>query len=308
VTTYCKTVAIFTAKSQFQTVDDYYKLVPYETASDMFTLSVQKVVRVPNLTFDALLSTMIDESANFDMFLIVDHGLQKSLKDKTVTQLSMPLVANRTTKTRQDICEKLLEFMNSPTTTEDDMTNFDKKQGLAAGTCSGLVDKMKTLRKKKVRWVNIRACAMGNNPDFLNAFGQCLSALFINAPDVHMFYSKPMQPTHKYSERSYEAFAKLPGARTFDDGAGGGLALRVTGAGPDRNVTGQVTSDEIHWFFDEYFDKGHRYPPGNHYFKFQIEGMDLLSSQHFALPHESEYAQHIVWRGPLPNNMIGVKT
>jgi hypothetical protein len=307
VTTYCKTVAIFTAKSQFQTVDDYYKLVPFETASDMFTLSVQKIVRVPDLTFDDLLTTMTNESANFDMFLIVDHGLQKSLKDKTVTQLSMPLVAKRTTKTRQDICEKLLEFMNGSTTAEDNMTKFDKQQGLPVGTCGGLVDKMKTLRKKKVRWVNIRACAMGNNPAFMDAFGQCLSALFISAPDVHMFYSKPLQPNHKYTEASLKAFGKFPGARTFDDGAGNQLALRVTGTGPDRHVTGQVTADEIHWFFDQYFDKGHRYPPGNRYFKFQIEGMDLTGAPYFALPREPEYAQHIVWRGPLPNNMIGSK-
>ena len=89
MTTYAKTVAIFTGKSQFNVVDSYYRLVPFETASSMFTLAVNKTVRVPNLTFERLLDTMLVESSSYDMFLIVDHGLENS--KKIVTQLSMPL-------------------------------------------------------------------------------------------------------------------------------------------------------------------------------------------------------------------------
>jgi len=307
MTTYSKAVAICTANPQFNVVEKFYGLVPYETAGDIYTLSVNRVVRVPSLTFESLLRTMIDESANYDMFVIVDHGLQASLLDKTVTQLSMPLMPNRSRKTRQDICEKLLNYLNNASSAEE-MAKYDKQIGLEAGTSEHLVDLMRVLRGRRVRWVNVRACAMGNNPSFMSTFGQCLSALFVNAPDVHMFYSQPIQPQKKAQQASFDAFAKLGGVRAFDDGEGQGLALLLTGSGPVRNFTGKTTATDLRWFMDQYFDKGHRYPRGTHYLPIHIAGMDILGPKRFALPTEPEYVQHIVWTPPLPNNMIGVKS
>jgi hypothetical protein len=323
VTTYSKTVAIFTAKSQFNVVDSFYKQVPFETASSMFTLSVNKTVRVPNMTFESLLDTMLVQSSSYDMFLIVDHGLENS--KKIVTQLSMPLtdktmmktrddVCEKTMmKTRDDVCEKLLGFMNS-NASDTDMTTFEKKHALKqngaalpplpAGCISRIVGKMKDLRKKKVRWVNIRACALGTNPTFMNTLGQCFSALFINAPDTHMFYSDPLRPNVKAKQPSYDQFAKTGGVRAFDDGAGQGLALQATGLGPLRHVNGKTTATELKWFMNKFFDPGNKYPPGNQYFSFQIEGMDVTGPGKFALPTEAEYAQHIVWSNPLPGNLI----
>lgn len=311
MTTYSKTVAIFTAKSQFNVVESFYNQVPFETASSMFTLSVNKTVRVPDMTFESLLDTMLVESGKYDMFLIVDHGLENS--KKIVTQLSMPLTAKTTMKTRDDVCEKLLNFMNNKASDEE-MTTFEKKHALKqngaalpplpAGCISRIVGKMKDLRKKKVRWVNIRACALGTNPTFMATLGQCFSALFINAPDTHMFYSDPLKPNVQAKQASYDAYTKTGGVRAFDDGAGQGLALQATGSGPLRHVTGKTTATELKWFMNKYFDRGNKYPSGNQYFSFQIEGMDVTGPGRYALPTESEYAQHIVWSKPLPGNLI----
>jgi hypothetical protein len=216
-------------------------------------------------------------------------------------------------KTRDDVCEKLLGFMNN-NASDDEMTNFEKKHALKQngaalpplppGCISSIVGKMKQLRKKKVRWVNIRACALGTNPTFMNTLGQCFSALFINAPDVHMFYSEPLQPHNLARQQSYDMFARLGGVRAFEDGAGQGLALQATGSGPLRHVNGKTTATELKWFMNQKFDKGNKYPSGNHYYAFQIEGMDVSGPQRFALPTESEYANHIVWSNPLPGNLI----
>jgi hypothetical protein len=239
--------------------------------------------------------------------VVVDHGLQASQLDKTVTQLSMPLVPKKPRKTRQDICETLLNYLNN-TSSAEEMAKYDKQIGLDAGTCEQLVDLMRVLRSRRVRWVNVRACAMGNNPAFMSTFGQCLSALFVNAPDVHMFYSQPIQPNKKAQQASFDAFAKMGGVRAFDDGQGQGLALLLTGSGPGRNFTGKTTATEFRWFMDQYFDKGHKYPSGNHHLPFHVAGMDILGPKRFALPTEPEYSQHIVWTPPLANNMIGVKS
>src|SRR5207253_1310054 len=117
-----------------------------------------------------------------------------------VWRLSIPLADHTNMKTRNDLLKELLKFMNSDSS-DADMEDYEKNHGLKQdgvkvgalpkGTVSRIVGKMKQLRRLKVRWVSIRACALGTNTDFMDTLGQCFGARFISAPDVHMFYSQP---------------------------------------------------------------------------------------------------------------------
>jgi hypothetical protein len=246
------------------------------------------------------------------MFLIVEHGIENSLKK--VWRLSIPLTDKTNMKTRDDLLKELLKFMNNDSS-DTDMEDYEKNHGLKQdgvkvgalpkGSVSRIVGKMKQLRRLKVRWVSFRACALGTNTDFMDTLGQCFGARFISAPDVHMFYSQPLKPNKQAPQTHFDAFMKTHGdARVFSDSGGAQLALQVQGSGPLRNLKGITTATELKWFMDANFDKGHKYPSGNGFFQFQIEGMDTMGLKKYALPLEPEYVQHIVWRGPLAGNMI----
>jgi hypothetical protein len=305
-----RAVAIYTSNPAFNPVESYYQLVPFEVADKSFMLKIEKTKRVANLTFESLLDTMATEASNFEMFMLVVHGIGRGGGGQ-VWRLSMPLTSGSDLGTRDDIVKVLVDFMNKGSSNEEmskyessnhfTQESFKGKAHLPAGSVSRIVGKMKELRfKKKIRWVSVRACALGNNPDFMRNLGLAFGARFINAPDVHMFYSGEMKLDKQGKDADLDKKLKEhPRARVFTRTGDQRLAIEIIGTGPARSHWLMTTATGLRWFMDANFNAGHNYPSGEHFSAFRIAGMDDTKLG-YALPGEAEYASHIVWSDPLP--------
>jgi hypothetical protein len=310
------TIAIYPAEAAFDPVDAYYTMFQYEVSEtkDVHALSIIRRMRLPNLTFELLLDTLIElrkTTPDIDTYLIVVHGLHDA--NDVAMGLALPLAQGTTVRTFAKILEGLLPFVDGDPSA-DGMSRFDKKTGvfdaqnnpisLPAGLSARLVGKMRTLRGLKVRKVEFRACTLGNQPDVMEIVGRCFGARFIYAPDVHMFYVR-INPGRRVRPALMTQFARnRHDARQFADGSER-LGISVQGTGVGRVSTAMTSSADLHWFTDGLIWSANGYPRGTPQpAPFVLAGMDVPAPLRFALPLEPDYPKHIVCRGPLKGNQI----
>jgi len=309
------TTAILPSDSGFNTVASYYGMFPYEMSeSKVQSLNIKEVKRVRGLTFEKLLDTMIDErlaKPSIDTYLVVAHGFHDA--SDYAYGLTMPITDKSTMKTIEDVLAQLLKLLNRDAS-EADMAAYEKdpqitinhtKPTLPKGSVSRIVGKMRKLRDLKVRRVEFRACALGTNPSLLETIGQCFGARWVYAPDVHMFYVRAT-PGHTVRDASLDGHLRAHGdARVFTNG-GQRLALQVQGMGVARSTWTETTDTNLRWFADKYIWDTNNYPRGTQApAALFVAGMDLKgSSKRYALPQESEYSSHLIYKGPLAGNKI----
>ena len=321
-----QTIAIFPAEDAFTPVEEYYRTFPHEVSEnkDVLAMDIIRQVRLPNLTFELLLDTLIDLRTNtpsIDTFLIVVHGLHDTA-DRALG-LFIPLASGTTVMTYANILKQLLVFLDRDivdvfgalfNNSDADMASFEQNTGLVdrsgltitlpSGLASRLVDKMRSLRRLKIRKVEFRACALGNQPDVMDSVGRCLGARWIYAPDVHMFYVR-INVGHVATGALLTRFiTNRQGARPFSVGADR-LAIQVQGAGAQRMTAAMTTSRDLHWFTDSKIWSINTYTRGvQQPAPFVMAGMDVGLPLQFALPLDPEYSQHLKFRGPLKGNQI----
>src|SRR5947209_10105723 len=70
---------IIDGRADFNVMESYYRMFPHEMSTTLsFTYNLPAPVRVPDITFESLLDTMIrlrTSSPTIDNFVIVVHGL-----------------------------------------------------------------------------------------------------------------------------------------------------------------------------------------------------------------------------------------
>ncbi|MFO0812292.1 MAG: hypothetical protein U0796_03685 [Gemmatales bacterium] len=307
------------AAAAFNPVVEYYRTFQYEMSEyQKHSLYISSTERIPQINFEKILDTMIAAASKKflrkEMFLIVCHGAHNEMDFGL--GLAMPLCANTTLKATVDVLEPLLDHLNKNTSAED-MAKYEKEQPLLYGNGYGgttkkyypkgsvarIVEKMRQLRQLKVRWVEFRACTLGNNPQALRVIGQCFSARFVSAPDVHQFYVKVI-PGHPVTEQKFlKDINGRAWTRTFE--GDGKFAMQMSSKGASRAPWVETTAKALRWFTDQYLWKDSYYADDMNGPKaFVINGMDHTSSKAFVMPQEKEYSDHIKWEGPLPGNMI----
>jgi hypothetical protein len=224
----------------------------------------------------------------------------------------MPLTDNTTMKTIELVLVELLGFMNN-NASEAAMNDFEKnhqitinkqKPKLPKGCVSRIVGKMRKLRDLKVRRVEFRACALGTNPRLLEVIGQCFSARFVYAPDVHMFYAR-CNPGRPVKDNGLDAHLKWRSTARIFTSSPDRLAIQVQGSGAARTTWTETTAKDLAWFADRFIWEKNYYPRGGTTpAAFFVAGMDTNGPKKYALPQEPEYSKHLIWRGPLPGNKI----
>jgi hypothetical protein len=335
--TFCPAVAIF--DSSFRFVDDYYRMFPHEMADrKIWGLDIMERKRVAHLTFQGLLETMRDSmraNPSWDDFLIVAHGYHD---DVQAYGLAMPLAPRcQNAPTAVDFLRPLLDFLNKGASA-DEIDAFEKDTGITItdshkrtlkphfqpGSLRTIVGLMRELRALKVRRVEIRACELGNNPDALEVLGKCFSALWIGAPDVHMFYTRAVPGRTASKAKLLRDLPGFPGIRVFTragdaftfqrngpqvptgyDGSDS-FAFQIQGRGVTRTNFTETTLSDLSWFADKFIWEGSSYPrvQSGMATPLMIAGMDLFGSKRYVLPQEPEYSQHLIYKGPLAGNQI----
>jgi hypothetical protein len=314
-------------------------MFPHEMADrKIWGLDIQDWKSVPNITFQSLLQTMRDSlraHPDWDNFLIAAHGLHNSMD--FAYGLTMPIAPNCVNAPAGvDLLRPLLDFMNKGAS-EDDINAFEKnpdvtlevrgqtvKPTLAKGCLKTVVGLMKELRALKVRRVEIRACALGTNEDALEVFGKCLSALWVCAPDVHMFYTRAVPGKPVTTSKLLKDLPGVPGVRVFTT-TGDPFTFKTSGPGVPNGWKGsdsfafqiegrevfranfaETTTKDLTWFADKYIWEGSSYPRAQNDMPapMVIAGMDLFGSKRYVLPQEPEYAEHLIYKGPLAGNKI----
>jgi hypothetical protein len=310
------TIAIFPAEAPFNPVQEYYVTFPHEVSEtkDVHAMNIIQQVRLPHLTFELLLDTLTELRTNtpsIDTFLIVLHGLHDT--DDTALGLAIPLASDTTVATYADILKQLLVFLDG-SSSEDAMASFEMNTRLVSargtpitlppGLVSRLVGKMRSLQRLRVRKVEFRACTLGNQPDVMEAVGRSFGALWIYAPDVHMFYVR-IDPGRIVTDAALTQFLQnRHDARPFSSGTDR-LAIAVQGAGVRRIATSMTVSSDLHWFTDSMIWPMNSYPQGtSRPAPFVIAGMDVGLPLRFALPLDPDYSRHLIIRGPLKGNQI----
>jgi hypothetical protein len=336
--TFCPAVAIYDAR--FRDVDAYYRMFPHEMADrKLWGLDLQDWVTVRNITFQSLLEAMVKSRRahpDWDDFLVVAHGLHNTMD--YAYGLTMPIAPHCiNAQTSVDLLRALLDFLDNDAS-EDKIKAFEKDPGYTAQNSQGKMVKptfakdslktvmglMKELRPLKVRRVEFRACTLGSNPDVLEVLGRCFSALWVGAPDEHMFYTRVHPGRPVSADRLKRALPARPEVRVFTpsgdaftfstngpqvpqawDGSNS-FAFQIQGREVFRSNFAETTMNDLSWFVDKYIWEGSSYPRGQRPMPpgFMIAGMDLFGSKRYALPQEPEYAAHIIYKGPLQGNQI----
>jgi hypothetical protein len=336
--TFCPAVAIYDAK--FTDVDAYYRMFPHEMADrKIWGLDIQDRIQIPNITFQSLLQAMRDSRRahpDWDSFLIVAHGLHNEMD--YAYGLTMPIAPNCiNAQTNMDLLRALLGFLNKDAS-DDEINAFENNPGFtvtnsqkqtvkpmfAKGCLRTVVGLMRELRPLKVRRVELRACTLGTNEDALEALGRCFSALWVGAPDEHMFYTRVNPGTPASVAKLKRDLLVHPGVRVFTGGGdsftfqnngpqvpkawdgSNSFAFQIQGREVFRGNFAETTTNDVSWFVDKFIWEGSSYPraQGARPASFVIAGMDLFGSKRYALPQEPEYAQHLIYKGPLPGNLI----
>jgi len=338
--TFCPAVAIYDAS--FKTVDAYYRMFPHEMADrKIWGLDIQDWQLVPNITFQSLLETMIrsrQAHPEWDDFLVAAHGLHNEMDWEY--GLTMPIAPNCVNaQTSVDILRPLLRFLdkgasdaeinvfeNDPGFTVQNKQKQMVRPTFAPGCLRTVVGLMRDLRALRVRRVEFRACALGSNEDALEVLGKCLSALWVGAPNEHMFYTRAVPGKTVSAARLLKDLPPVPGVRVFTtagdsfayhkngpevpqgwDGSNS-FAFQIQGREVFRTNFAETSTNDLTWFVDKYIWEGSSYPrtPSGMPAPLVIAGMDLFGSKGYALPQEPEYAQHLIYKGPLPGNRIGL--
>jgi hypothetical protein len=336
--TYCPAVAIYDAK--FRDVDAYYRMFPHEMADKkIWGLDIQDYKTVPNITFQNVLETMRDSMRahpDWDNFLVAAHGLHNTMD--YAYGLTMPIAPKCiNAQTSVDLLQGLLRFLDKDAS-DAEIDAFEKDPGYTAQNSQGsmvkptfnpgclktVVGLMRELRKLKVRRVELRACALGSNPDALEALGRCFSALWVGAPDEHMFYSRVHPGRPVVADRLKTQLRAHPTVRVFTTGGdsftyatngpevpkawdgSNSFAFQIQGREVFRGNFAVTTTNDLGWFVDKYVWEGSSYPRGQNGMPaaFMVAGMDLFGAKRYVLPQESEYAEHLIYKGPLPGNQI----
>jgi hypothetical protein len=336
--TFCPAVAIYDAK--FTDVDDYYRMFPHEMAdSKLLGLDIQDRIQISNITFQSLLEQMRDSRLahrDWDDFLIVAHGLLNQMD--YAYGLTMPIAPNCiNAPTSVDVLRPLLGFLDNDAS-DAQIDAFERnpdftiknskgkmvKPTFAQGCLQNVVDLMRQLRTLRVRRVEFRACALGTNEDAMEVLGRCFSALWVGAPDEHMFYTRahPGRPVNTDTLKSQ--LRAHPTVRVFTTGGDSftyatngpevpktwdgsdSFAFQIQGRTVFRTNFAATTMNDVSWFVDKYIWDGSSYPRSQSAMptSFMIAGIDLFGSKRYVLPQEPEYSQHIIYKGPLPGNQI----
>jgi hypothetical protein len=336
--TFCPAVAIYDAR--FTDVDAYYRMFPHEMADrKIWGLDIQDWKPLANITFQSVLETMRDSlraHPEWDDFLIVAHGLHNSMD--YAYGLTMPIAPKCiNAPTGVDLLRPLLRFLDKGAS-DDEINAFEKnpdltftnsqdqtvKPTLAPGCLRTVVGLMRELRPLKVRRVEFRACTLGSNEDALEVLGRCFSALWVGAPDLHMFYTRVNPGSPASTAKLKRDLPGRPGVRVFTragdsftfqtngpqvpktwDGSNS-FAFQIQGREVFRGNFAETTMNDVSWFVDKYIWEGSSYPrsPSTRPAPFMIAGMDNFGSKRYLLPQEPEYAEHIIYKGPLPGNKI----
>ncbi len=309
---------IIDGKQEFGAMESYYRMFPHEKSTKMFfNYDLPSPVRVPKITFEKLLDTMIgmrNASPAVDNFVVVVHGLHD--RKDFGWGLAMPMSDKSQMKCSYEVLEPLLKLRDSgedPDKFEDKYSYTNANLGLSGvrhpkGSVARLVDKMRQLQKLKVRIVELRACTLGTNPPGLTVVGQSFGARFIVAPDVHMFFVNSGVTTGFNTGKLFDQMAKrIPRARKFENPSNHSekLLLEVTrGAGVSFGTTALTNTPKLKWFTDSFLWPASNYIDGasrpNDFF---VEGMDLTGGN-YAMPQEQTYCNHLVEVGPLAGNLI----
>jgi len=289
-------------------------MFPYEMSeSKIQSLNIKETKRIKAITFEKLLDTMIasrQAKPGIDTFLVVAHGLHDA--SDWALGLTMPICDNTQTKTVQEVLTQLLTFLNQGGSA-DAMAAFEKdpkvtingvKAKLPKGSVARIVGKMKTLRNLLVRRVEFRACALGTNAALLEIIGQCFSARWVYAPDVHMFYVNT-NPGTPVRDASLDMHLRMHGdARVFQNGTQR-FAFQIRGTSVARSTWTETTDINLSWFADKYIWDTNNYPKNSaRPLPLVIAGMDLRGPKRYALPQDSEYSSHLIYKGPLAGNQI----
>jgi hypothetical protein len=252
--------------------------------------------------------------------------------------LTMPIAPNCiNAQTTVDLLQNLVRFLDKDAK-DAEIKAFEKDPGYTAqnsqrqmvkptfaeGCLKTVVGLMRELRKLKVRRVELRACTLGSNPDALEALGRSFSALWVGAPDEHMFYTR-VDPGKPVSTAKLKSDLRAhPTVRVFTsrgdsftyatngpevpkawDGSNS-FAFQIQGREVFRGNFAATTMKDVSWFVDKYIWEGSAYPRGQNGMpaSFMIAGMDLFGAKRYVLPQEPEYAEHLIYKGPLPGNQI----
>jgi hypothetical protein len=336
--TFCPAVAIY--DTRFHAVDAYYRMFPHEMADKkIWGLDLQDYKLIPNITFQSVLETMRNSMRahpDWDNFLIAAHGLHNTMD--WPYGLTMPIAPRCiNAQTSVDLLQNLLRFLdkdadakvidafeNNPDFTVQNSQGKMVKPTFDPGCLKTVVGLMRELRKLKVRRVEFRACTLGASPDVLEVLGRCFSALWVGAPKEHMFYTRvnPGKPVNTNTLKSQ--LQAHPTVRVFTTGGDSftyatngpevpnvwdgskSFAFHIEGREVFRSNFAATTMNDVSWFVDKYIWEGSSYPRGQRGMptSFMIAGMDTFGAKRYVLPQEPEYADNLVYKGPLPGNQI----
>jgi hypothetical protein len=312
--------ALIHSDPAFNHILGYYRMFPQEVSplSDdsggPTTLAVSLPATAGRMgTFEGLVDALITHlNAGMDTFVVVMHGLASDPKTDFPTALGLTLAAGTQLhandfffKTMEDWRQR--ELTQEAARAEESKIGFGKARTHApAGVLSRIHGKLITLRDLHVKRIEIRACHLAANPDFMTDVGTVLGTAFLTAPDVHMFYSHPITtapPAHRpRTAKEFTDFLRHhPRARRFTGAASGALfAVEVVGKHARRTFPAATTGSSLNWFVDQFIMSGSNYPltppkatglPT----RFSMEGLDLPDnpSKPYALPLEAEFTSHI---------------
>jgi hypothetical protein len=303
----------------FNHIVDYYRMFPQEVSpitddnGGPTTLAVTVPANAGRVgTFEELLDALITHArAGIRNFVVVMHGISDPTTD-VPTALGLTLAAG-TQLRATDFFFQTMENWRQRGLTQDAASAEEGKIGFGkagkhapAGALSRIHGKLITLRDLHVRRIEIRACHLAANANFMSDVGTVLGTDFLTAPDVHMFYSRPITtapPAHRpRTAREFNTFMDHHRrARRFTDSTSGTqFALEVViDTSVNRHLPAATTGSSLNWFVNQFIMSGSNYPPTPPKATglptaFPIEGVDLPDpSKPYALPLEAEFTDHI---------------
>ena len=93
-------------------------------------------------------------------------------------------------------------------------------------------------------------------------------------------------------------------ARVFQNGTQR-FAFQIRGTSVARSTWTETTDTNLSWFADKYIWDTNNYPKNStRPLPLVIAGMDLKGPKRYALPQDSEYSSHLIYKGPLAGNQI----
>ena len=297
---------------RFDIVPDHYRIFNLEPGP---ASAMDLVVDVPSQdgrfgTFLELIQ-LLDRYAAQQTVLVVNHGASDA-NDYPIG-LSLPLISGSPWNPDQYTLGLLRDFVGKNPSDSDyaaaeSGSSMQSAQGqtirMAAGTLKPLDTALRSLRAKKLKRVELRACNLGGNSTVMKLLAMVLGVDFIVAPSVHMFYLRlPAAGIRPDTAANFNQWVRNHApCRTFTDTASSRrVAIRVNGRHADRTVDIDADDLDVKWFIDNYVCIGSPYvsrPPGRNAFvkPFSFSGMDFNHS--FVLAREDDYVGQLVEETP----------